>query len=161
MNRRTFLLGTIGLAGAGLVSTLSPALAAPGGAVIRFVRLHCPAESLSDADLADFAADYLRRSGLAPAKRRAVLFLMDHPWATRLAPPAIRAAQERQERHLITRFLLSTDLFDAERASGPPRYWGAADPYALGCANPAARFGPADSHPLDTTEATIEAGGAR
>lgn len=139
ISRRTFLLGLAGTAA--VAGGAAPALAAPEQGVIeRFVRTACPAQGLSDAEVADFARTFLDQSALGGARRRVVLFLMENRWARPLVPTRVRAAQERQERHLVTRFLLSTDLFDAERAAGPPRYWGYADPYALGCANPVARF---------------------
>ena len=140
LSRRAFLIGT-GASGAGLAAgAASAAAASPQGTVERFVRAACPAEGLSDAEVARFAKDFLERSTLSPARRRVVLFLMENRWAQALAPEAVRARQARQERHLVTRFLLSTDAFDADRAPGPPRYWGYADPYESGCANPVARF---------------------
>lgn len=140
LTRRGFLLGGAGVA-AGATGVAAPSLAAaPSDAVARFVRAHCPADGLSDAEVADFADAFLSRSALAGARRRTVLFLLDNRWAHALLPPPLREAQARQERHLITRFVLSTDRLDAAREPGAPRYWGYADPYGLGCANPAARF---------------------
>ena len=139
IDRRAFLFGagTAAALGAGA----APALAAPAqGVVERFVRRSCPSQGLSDAEVADFAQGFLAHSQLAGARRRMVLFLMENRWAHAMVPSRVRDAQERQERHLVTRFALSTDLFDAGRDDGPPRYWGYADPYGAGCANPVARF---------------------
>ena len=139
INRRTFLLATAGATVAG--SAAAPALAASGQEVVeRFVRRNCPTEGLSDAEIADFASAFMRRSSLTGHRRRVMLFLLDNPWAHAAMPRRIREAQERQERHLVTRFMLSTDAFDAGRDPGAPRYWGYADPYSSGCANLVARF---------------------
>ena len=139
VSRRAFLFGAAGIAVAG--SAAVPALAADGQEVIeRFVRRNCPTEGLSNAEIADFAGAFMQRASLTGHRRRVMLFLLDNPWAHAAMPRRIREAQERQERHLITRFMLSTDAFDAERDPGAPRYWGYADPYTSGCANPVARF---------------------
>lgn len=139
ISRRGFLLGSAGIAA--VCGSAAPALASSGQSIVeRFVRQNCPTEAISDAEITDFAAAFLQRSSLAGHRRRTVLFLLENRWAHSVVPRWVREAQERQERHLITRFMLSTDAFDADRERGAARYWGYADPYNSGCANPVARF---------------------
>lgn len=142
MTRRTLLIAAAATAG-GTAMAAAP-VARPHATLAAFVRANAPAAAVSDAQMGDFVRRLLAQWRLDAVRRRLVLFLMERPAALRFAPAAVRAAQDRQERWVLTRFMLATDLFH-DAPSPEPAYVAFPDPYELGCSNPLARFEPAAS----------------
>lgn len=139
ITRRFFMRGgavAAILAAGGAVA--APALR-PESAIAAWLRTRFPGVKLSSDDLERFAVDIQAVWKLPPAQRRLVFLLMRRPFLRAAAPASVLASVERQERWVLTQFSKSTDMFDADWDGETLTYLDLADPYGLGCANPAAR----------------------
>lgn len=97
---------------------------------------------LDEGGVDAFAQEYVRRYGASPMSvhhERTLGGVLRLDAALRLAPAELRQEILDFERHLVSRYLLSTTYFRAPRGE-PVRYLAFADPYEMGCANPLAQF---------------------
>ena len=149
ISRRAVLLATTGLGVAAAVPAVALLATGPEDVVVRIVRLRFPGVAIAADDLLAFARDFLvsdRTSGAKLAALRVGMPVMQSRTLSGLAPERVQELYDRFERRVVTKFALSTDLF--ERAAGsrePVRYRGLADPYQIPCANPLAVLDPAAS----------------
>lgn len=137
LSRRTLLLsaGAVGCAGVAGAVAIAPSVD-PEGAVAALVRRCVPDLDMPATEIRAFAADYLARNPLAFPKGSAHLFLMAHDVPGGAVSDRVEAGRRRIQEEVITAFMLSTDHLDPARGDAPTTYFGPADPYEAGCANP-------------------------
>lgn len=112
--------------------------------VVEYLRQKLPGLTVADADLDSFAQAYV--ATIDPKDSRwahfeTIFFVMGNTALEAAMPDRLRFAYDWQTRNLLTKFLFSTNFF-GPAGQRPDRtdYVALADPYALGCRNPLARF---------------------
>lgn len=144
LSRRTLMVAGLGAVAlpAGLLAWA--ARASRPDAVVAYLRHALPGLAVAEADRSAFAVDWAGRidpQGQRKAYYDLMFFLMANPGLEASLPERLRGHLQQFTRRLLTTFLLSTDFFGTagqqpERTS----FVAFADPYALGCRNPLARF---------------------
>ncbi|MDA8870105.1 hypothetical protein N9H93_01775 [Rhizobiaceae bacterium] len=138
LNRRGFVLGSL-LLTAGSATAALPLIRSEA-TLIGFLNRNLGLMQVTPDELHAFTRALLSDWKLTPARRRAVLFFIEHPSALSLVPSRLRAAQDRKERWILTKFLTSTNVFEDGNDLAQAEYVAFSDPYEMGCANPLARF---------------------
>lgn len=141
LSRRSFLFGAVALATTAGAASLYLPVERAQTTLSHFITRKLLDFEIPEADLQDFCADFLAKWPLPSWKQKLVIVFLENPALTVFAPPRVQAAQLRQERAILTRFLLATDAFDENRSGRKLSYAGFPDPYDLGCANRLATLG--------------------
>lgn len=112
----------------------------PDDIVIGYLRRMLPGLAVPEADMREFASQYLEGFGewvRGRIRLERALLLLARPGLLDALPEKMRLGQEDAARDLLTTFLFSTDFFTTAEAR-PERtvYVAYADPYGVGCRNP-------------------------
>ena len=104
-----------------------------------YLRGQLPGLAVSDTNLEGFAYEYIERY-VAGAGRKvyheAIFLMLADPVLVTAAPAVVRVAFDKFSRTLITKFLLSTDFFNAAgQQADKATYIGFSDPYGSACSN--------------------------
>lgn len=139
LSRRAILAGGLGAVVVGGIAIAAPVVT-PHSALTSWLRSQLPGLEISAEDLDLFADDFLARWELSKPKQSVFILLMDRPFLRSLAPASVVERYERQSRAILTRFLLSTTMFDEDWDGRTLEYVSFNDPFEWGCANIVAQF---------------------